>query len=158
MTSRSPAPARAAIPDAAWRRGIGVPVAGAGRSRVSHEVLVDDGPWGGVPLGGLGSGSIGRTPRGDFARWHLDIGTHRFESIPACQFSVFVDGRTSSAHALSTIRPDTLSAWNWDLPEGAGTMPAAEFLLTARAGLGPELGGVFDAADFRRGNDPAVRE
>lgn len=44
------------------------------------------------------------------------------------------------------------------LSEGAGTMPAAEFLLTARAGLGPELGGVFDAADFRRRNDPAVRE
>ena len=33
---------------------------------------------------------------------------------------------------------------------GAGTLPGPEFLLAARAGLGPGLGGVFDAADFRR--------
>jgi non-lysosomal glucosylceramidase len=87
--------------------------------------LIDDGPWGGVPLGGLGAGAIGRTHRGDFARWHLDVGRHRFETIPADQFSVFVangGGQAArSAHVLSTIRPETLTSWNWDLPEGAGT-------------------------------------
>lgn len=36
------------------------------------------------------------------------------------------------------------------LPEGAGRLTAAEFLLAARGGLGPALGGTFDAADFRR--------
>jgi non-lysosomal glucosylceramidase len=70
----------------------------------------------------MGAGSIGRTHRGDFARWHLDVGRHRFETIPADQFSVYVGkGDTRSAHVLSTIRPDTLGSWNWDLPAGAGT-------------------------------------
>jgi non-lysosomal glucosylceramidase len=73
----------------------------------------------------MGSGSIGRTVRGDFARWHLDPGTHRFESIPACQFSVFTErAGERAAHVLSTVRPDALRAWNWDLPEGAGTYHA----------------------------------
>ena len=36
------------------------------------------------------------------------------------------------------------------LPAGAGGLDAAEFLLVARSGLAPALGGVFDAADFRR--------
>jgi dethiobiotin synthetase len=35
------------------------------------------------------------------------------------------------------------------LPEGAGGLDPAEFLLTARAGLSPALGGAFDAATFR---------
>ena len=36
------------------------------------------------------------------------------------------------------------------LPAGAGALDAPEFLLAARAGLAPSLGGTFDAADFRR--------
>jgi dethiobiotin synthetase len=39
------------------------------------------------------------------------------------------------------------------LGAGAGQLDRAEFLLAARAGLGPELGGAFDAADFRRASD-----
>src|SRR6266404_2334776 len=107
----------------AWRRPIGLPYAGSEMARQDVSMpLVDDGPWGGVPLGGLGAGSIGRTHRGDFARWHLDVGRHRFETIPADQFSVYVSsGGDRSAHVLSTIRPETLPSWNWDLPEGAGT-------------------------------------
>jgi len=108
----------------AWRRPIGVPYDGPETARRDVNFpLIDDGPWGGVPLGGLGAGSIGRTHRGDFARWHLDVGRHRFETVPADQFSVYVAkaGGTGSAHVLSTIRPATLPSWNWDLPEGAGT-------------------------------------
>jgi non-lysosomal glucosylceramidase len=107
----------------AWRRPIGL--AYEGPETVRRDVaspLIDDGPWGGVPLGGMGAGSIGRTHRGDFARWHLDVGRHRFETVPADQFSVYVaSGSDQSAHVLSTIRPETLRAWNWDLPVGAGT-------------------------------------
>ena len=36
------------------------------------------------------------------------------------------------------------------MPAGAGSLDGAEFLLAARAGLAPALGGTFDAADFRR--------
>jgi dethiobiotin synthetase len=36
---------------------------------------------------------------------------------------------------------------------GAGGLDAPEFLLAARDGLGPGLGGGFDAADFRRAAD-----
>jgi len=112
------------IPAAAWSRGIGVPYENAGKPRISQP-LVDDGPWGGVPLGGLGAGSIGRTYRGDFARWHLDIGSHSFESLPANQFSVFVQqGDTRQAHVLAPLRPKILPDWNWDMPVGAGTYHA----------------------------------
>ncbi len=111
-------------PSQAWRRPIGLPYEGVVRPRV-NVAMIDDGPWGGVPIGGLGAGSIGRTHRGDFARWHLDIGQHRFESLPANQFSVFVEqGGERSAHVLSTIRPDSLPDWGWGLPVGAGTYHA----------------------------------
>ncbi|HMA47115.1 MAG TPA: dethiobiotin synthase [Frankiaceae bacterium] len=40
------------------------------------------------------------------------------------------------------------------LPEGAGALGRAAFLTAARAGLGPALGGCFDAADFRQRHDP----
>lgn len=116
-----PSPRPASIPAAAWSRGIGVPYAAAGRSRVAYP-MIDDGPWGGIPLGGLGAGAIGRTYRGDFARWHLDIGVHRFESLPVNQFSVFVaQSGQAQAHVLAPLRPETLSEWNWDMPVGAGT-------------------------------------
>lgn len=39
------------------------------------------------------------------------------------------------------------------MPASAGRLDAPEFLLAARAGLGPGMGGSFDAADFRRAHD-----
>jgi dethiobiotin synthetase len=36
------------------------------------------------------------------------------------------------------------------MPAGAAQLPVTTFLVAARAGLGPTLGGSFDAADFRR--------
>lgn len=39
------------------------------------------------------------------------------------------------------------------LAAGAGELSAPEFLLAARNGLAPSLGGAFDAADFRRAAD-----
>jgi non-lysosomal glucosylceramidase len=114
------------IPDVAWRRGIGVPCESVGHPRVTTP-MIDDGEWSGIPIGGLGTGSIGRTFRGDFARWHLEVGRHRFEPVAADGFSLFVgrgDG-TSQATVLSAYRPPAdLPAWGWNLPVGGGTYHA----------------------------------
>ena len=116
----------ATIPGQAWSRALGEGYEPAPRPRVDQP-LVDDGPWAGAPVGGIGAGSIGRTQRGDFARWHLDVGRHRFETIAASQFSLFVGaagGHPPEAHVLSTIRPKALPEWGFDLPIGAGTYHA----------------------------------
>ncbi len=42
------------------------------------------------------------------------------------------------------------------LPEGVGSLDRQAFLDAARAGLGPSLGGVFDARAFRRTWDPGL--
>lgn len=85
--------------------------------------MIDDGPWAGVPIGGLGTGSIGRTHRGDAARWHLEVGQHAFGPVAADGFSIYVGrpGGAGQATVLSTLRPTALPAWGWTLPEGAGT-------------------------------------
>jgi non-lysosomal glucosylceramidase len=122
---------RPRIPGAAWRRPIGLPLEHPPRPRVSMP-MIDDGEWAGVPIGGLGSGSIGRTFRGDFARWHLDVGRHAFGPVPADAFSLFVGRRTADGDGfdpvrstvLSTLRPEALTGWNWSLPVGAGTYHA----------------------------------
>ena len=113
------------IPSVAWRRPMGLPCPDAGHPRVETP-MIDDGPWAGIPIGGLGTGSIGRTHRGDFSRWHLEVGRHRFAPVAADAFSIFVGrpGEPGQATVLSTFRPDVLPAWGWTLPEGAGTYHA----------------------------------
>ena len=90
--------------------------------------MIDDGEWAGIPIGGMGTGSIGRTFRGDVARWHLEVGRHRFEPVPADGFALFVgrsDG-SSEATVLSALRPPDgdLPDWGWHLPVGGGTYHA----------------------------------
>src|SRR4029078_12150640 len=67
------------IPAAAWRRGSGVRRERGGHPRVAQPIL-DDGEFSGVPIGGLGTGSIGRTYRGDAARGPLEGGSPRPEA------------------------------------------------------------------------------
>jgi non-lysosomal glucosylceramidase len=94
--------------------------------------MVDDGEWAGVPIGGLGTGSIGRTFRGDAARWHLEVGRHRFEPVAADGFSLYVGPAAAgngpdgggSATVLSALRPVELSDWGWTLPVSGGTYHA----------------------------------
>lgn len=104
----------AEIPKAAWSRAIGEPFEGA----MKGGERLDDGYYQGLPIGGLGAGSIGRTYRGDFARWHLDIGQHAYRTVPANQFAVFVQpqGGAATARVLSAWKPEdnALSSWGWD--------------------------------------------
>ena len=113
------------IPSVAWQRPMGLPCPEAGHPRVDLP-MIDDGTYAGIPIGGLGTGSIGRTHRGDFARWHLEVGKHAFAPVAADGFSVFVGrpGGGGTATVLSTLRPEALPAWGWTLPEGAGTYHA----------------------------------
>jgi len=60
---------------------------------------------------------MGRSSRGDFNLWHIDGGEHIFQTIPACQFSVFeqVAGEAPRTYALATEAPEdgSLSQWQW---------------------------------------------
>jgi non-lysosomal glucosylceramidase len=107
------APALAQHP-AAWTRIIGDPAT----NPLPGYQVIDDGPWQGAPVGGLGAGTIGRTYRGDYARWHLDVGQHYYRSNPADQFSVRIreEGGGITARVLAVYRPEdkTLAWWNWD--------------------------------------------
>jgi non-lysosomal glucosylceramidase len=114
----------ASIPAVAWRRGIGVPADNVGRPRVT-EPMIDDGAWAGVPIGGIGSGSIGRTYRGDFRRWHLTVGDHRSETVPGDAWSLFVEGGgTRDARVLAALEDDSGRGWGTDMPVGGGTYHA----------------------------------
>ncbi len=111
------------IPEAAWVRPVGLPHEDPGRPRTSYPI-VNDGPYNGAPLGGMGAGSIGRSFRGDFTRWHLDVGVHRQETLPASMFSVYMQqGEQTVTQALYTGAPQGrhLSAWQWNYPVGAGS-------------------------------------
>lgn len=107
-------PPIASIPTCAWSRPLGLgwdyPYT------VRYASNLDDGPWHGMPLGGFGAGCMGRSPRGDFNLWHIDGGEHIFQSLAACQFSVFEQvGDHTQAYALSTATPTdgSLAAWQW---------------------------------------------
>lgn len=100
------------MPTCTWNRPIGL--GWSAPYTVRYASNLDDGPFHGMPLGGFGAGCIGRSHQGDFNLWHIDGGEHVFQSIPACQFSVFEQQRESThAYTLSTDLPaDTLQTWN----------------------------------------------
>jgi len=158
-----PAARRPSIPAVAWQRPIGLPYPERGRPRVAMP-LIDDGEWAGIPIGGLGTGSIGPTYRGDFARWHLEVGRHAFRPVAADGFSLFVGSdRGTSARVLSTLRPDELPGWGWDLPVGAGTYhalfprawsafePAALGVRLVGEQLSPVIAGDYEASSLPLG-------
>ncbi len=116
-----------AIPKAAWKRPLGLPLENPGVTRVAGDI--DDGYWQGAPVGGFGSGTFSRTYRGDFARWHIKAGVHKYATIYANQFAMFQQAEgdpTGTAQVLMTDHPKgkELSSWKWDYPVGAGDYSA----------------------------------
>lgn len=115
------------IPAVAWRIPIGQPPANPGGNE-PELTNIDDGFWQGAPVGGFGAGTFSRTYRGNFERWHVKAGVHKYQDVPANQFAVFVQpqGEAAKAEVLSTQRPqgDALSAWNWSYPAGGGEYAA----------------------------------
>jgi len=118
------------IPPLAWRIPIGQPPANPGgrKPELPPDGNIDDGFWQGAPVGGFGAGTFSRSYRGNFERWHLKTGVHKYENVPANQFSVFTqkEGGAPVAVVLSTGKPqgEALSAWNWTYPVGAGEYAA----------------------------------
>ena len=113
-----------AIPKVAWKRGIGQPLENPGGRKPGLPNLIDDGYWQGAPVGGFGAGTFSRTYRGDFARWHIKSGIHKYQTVWANQFAMYQkqqDGE-SVAQVLTAGHPDhgELSSWKWDYPVGAG--------------------------------------
>jgi non-lysosomal glucosylceramidase len=115
------------IPKAAWRRPLGLPVEKPGVTRVPGNI--DDGYWQGAPVGGFGSGTFSRSYRGDFARWHIKAGVHKYVPVYSNQFAMFqqTEGEAQgTARVLMTDHPSDkiLSTWQWDYPVAAGEYAA----------------------------------
>jgi non-lysosomal glucosylceramidase len=115
------------IPKIAWRRPLGKPLDNPGVRKNKSDI--DDGYWQGAPVGGFGAGTFSRTYRGDFARWHIKAGVHKYASIPGNQFAMFqqVAGESQGiAQVLTNDHPKNgeLSSWKWDYPVGAGDYAA----------------------------------
>jgi non-lysosomal glucosylceramidase len=120
---------QALIPAAAWRIPIGVPPTNPGAQRSElHNGNIDDGYWQGAPVGGFGAGTFSRSYRGNFERWHIKAGTHKYQDVPTNQFAVFAqpEGGAPVSMALAVGKPKdgSLSSWNWNYPAGDGEYAA----------------------------------
>lgn len=114
------------IPKAAWKRPLGQALENPGKKKPELEAEhVDDGYWQGAPVGGFGAGTFSRSYRGDFVRWHIKGGVHKYETVTGNQFAMFQKREgdaTGVARVLMNGQPkgSALSAWQWNYPVGAG--------------------------------------
>ena len=113
------------IPKAAWKRAIGLPLENPGGKKPALGSMIDDGYWQGAPVGGLGAGTFSRTYRGDFARWHIKAGVHKYQTVWANQFAMYQKSEGAPegvAQVLTAAHPPNheLGSWKWDYPVGAG--------------------------------------
>ncbi|KAI4342605.1 hypothetical protein MLD38_027212 [Melastoma candidum] len=80
----------------------------------------------GVPLGGMGSGSISRGFRGEFRQWQIIPGICEASPVMANQFSIFISREGSNKRYASVLAPgqheglgrydgNGISSWGWNL-------------------------------------------
>jgi non-lysosomal glucosylceramidase len=74
----------------------------------------------GVPLGGLGGGTVTRGWRGDFNRWQLQPGIVEYRNVLADQFTVWAQ-RGGQAPGSQVLNPNPspkncLQTWAWGCP------------------------------------------
>ena len=85
-------------------------------------------PEQGLPVGGLGGGTITRGFRGDFNRWQLKPGVTTFNTVLADQFSLFAQRpeEKPQAQVLNSNQPQStfLNVWKWGMPAEKGTYHA----------------------------------
>ncbi|XP_047139397.1 non-lysosomal glucosylceramidase isoform X1 [Hydra vulgaris] len=82
----------------------------------------------GVPLGGIGAGSIGRGWKGDFNRWQLRPGIYTYDTVDVNQFTVCIRkcGKTIYQQVLAPYYPvaiknvESLQSWTWSFDGGRG--------------------------------------
>jgi len=98
------------ISKVAWKRPIGKTLENPGTKKTLLEPShIDDGFWQGAPVGGFGAGTFSRTFRGDFARWHVQPGIHKYQTIYANQFPIFQRSEGDSNVLQRFCLPGTLS-------------------------------------------------
>ncbi|KAF9603546.1 hypothetical protein IFM89_037027 [Coptis chinensis] len=88
----------------------------------------------GVPLGGIGAGSIGRSYGGQFQRWQLFSGICEHKPVLANQFSIFVSRTNGERYStvLSPVNPEVLKestpsgigSWDWNFNGQSSTYHA----------------------------------
>ena len=95
-----------------WKRRIDDRIADPYRATPT-ESLIDDGACRALPLGGLGTGSIGRNFDGSFSGWHLTPGWPRHEASPGSWVAVQWEAAKPAvlaAHDVQT-RPEALASY-----------------------------------------------
>jgi non-lysosomal glucosylceramidase len=82
----------------------------------------------GIPLGGLGCGTITRGCRGDFNRWALKPGDYTYRTVYPDQFSLRVKRNDNEAQAIvlnpGKPKDQALQDWEWALNESDVTYRA----------------------------------
>lgn len=134
------------IPEAAWTRSFDAPRDLGHRPKIAGQH--DGGCLQGVPLGGFGTGGIGRDWTGAFRRWTLKTGSLKHFTEAVNGFACFqgVEGEPGRARVLRPRESedgDALSAWGWEdtPPPGDyhGLFPKAWYRYPASAGWPVEM-------------------